>query len=56
LLIRRITFGVTVSEQITTPHVIPNTVFVDDGLGNILELPATVVANGLAVYMSLVMR
>ncbi len=51
-----ITFGVTVSEQITTPHVILNTVFIDDGLGNILERPATVIANGLAVYMPLVMR
>jgi len=51
-----ITFGVTVSEQITTPHVIPNTVLIDDGLGNVWQQQATVIANGLAVYLPLVLR
>jgi len=34
-----ITFGVTVSQQITMPYAIPNTVLIDDGLGNALYLP-----------------
>jgi len=49
-----ITFGVTVSEQITTPHVIPNTVLIDDGLGNVWEQQAAVIANGLAVYLPVI--
>jgi uncharacterized repeat protein (TIGR01451 family) len=51
-----ITFGVTVSEQITTPHVIANTALIDDGLGNILERQAVVIANGYPVYLPLAFR
>ncbi len=51
-----ITFGVTVSEQITTPQAIASTVLIDDGLGNVLERPAVVIANGHPVYLPLVLR
>ncbi|MCD6344360.1 MAG: VCBS repeat-containing protein [Anaerolineae bacterium] len=51
-----ITFGVTVSAQLTTPHTIVNTALLDDGLGNVLERQATVIANGYAVYLPLVLR
>ena len=51
-----ITFSVTVSEQITTPHVISNTALIGDGLGNILERPATVIANGYPVYLPLIQK
>jgi len=51
-----ITFGVTVSEQITTPQAIASTVLIDDGLGNVLERPAVVIANGHPVYLPLILR
>ena len=57
-----ITFGATVSAgeperfAITTPHAIVNTALLDDGLGNILERQATVIANGHAVHLPLVLR
>jgi hypothetical protein len=41
-----ITFGVTVSEQITTPQAIPNIALIDDGLGNEWQRQAAVIANG----------
>lgn len=51
-----ITFGVTVSEQITTPHAITNIALIDDGLGTVLERQAVVIANGYPVYLPLVAR
>jgi uncharacterized repeat protein (TIGR01451 family) len=51
-----ITFGVTVSEQITMPHVISNTALIDDGLGNVLERQAVAIANGYAIYLPLVIK
>ncbi len=51
-----ITFGATVSEQITTPQAIASSALIDDGLGNILEYRPMVIANGLAVYLPLVLR
>jgi uncharacterized repeat protein (TIGR01451 family) len=49
-----ITFGATVSPQITTPHVIPNTVLIDDGLGNVWQRQPLAIANGYATYLPLV--
>lgn len=46
-----ITFGATVDEHITTPQLIANTVWIDDGLGNVWSLEASVVANGYAAYL-----
>jgi uncharacterized repeat protein (TIGR01451 family) len=51
-----ITFGVTVSKQITTPHVIGNTTRIDDGLGNVWLRQAVAIANGYAVYLPLALR
>ena len=51
-----ITFGVTVSEQITTPHAIVNTALINDGLGMVLQRQAIAIVNGQAVYLPLVMR
>jgi uncharacterized repeat protein (TIGR01451 family) len=51
-----ITYGVTVSEQITMPHVIRTTVWIDDGQGTVWQRPATVVANGFATYLPLIFR
>jgi uncharacterized repeat protein (TIGR01451 family) len=51
-----ITFGVTVSRQITAPHVIPNTLLVDDRQGHLWSRQAAVIANGYAAYLPLVPR
>jgi len=51
-----ITYGVTVSLQITTPAVILNAVMIDDGLGNVWQRPAIAIANGHAIYLPLVLR
>ena len=51
-----ITFGVTVSEQVTMPQAISNTALVDDGLGNVWSRQAMVIANGYATYLPLVLR
>ncbi|MDY7080234.1 MAG: hypothetical protein SXV54_25410 [Chloroflexota bacterium] len=51
-----ITFGVTVGLHITTPQAIINTALLDDGLGNVWSQQAVVIANGLAVYLPLVLR
>ena len=51
-----ITFGVTVSEQLTTPQAIPNTVLIDDGLGNVWQRQAVVIANGYPAYLPLVLK
>ena len=51
-----ITFGVTISEQITTPQIILNTALIDDGLGNVLPRQAMVIVNGDAVYLPVIQR
>jgi uncharacterized repeat protein (TIGR01451 family) len=51
-----ITFGVTISEQITTPHVIANTALIDDGLGNVWSRQAVVIANGYPVFLPVIQR
>jgi uncharacterized repeat protein (TIGR01451 family) len=51
-----LTFGVTVSEQITTPHAIVNTALINDGLGNVWQRQAVAIVNGQAVYLLLVMK
>jgi uncharacterized repeat protein (TIGR01451 family) len=51
-----ITFGVTVSEQLTTPQVILNTALIDDGLGNVWQRQAVAIANGYATYLPLILR
>jgi uncharacterized repeat protein (TIGR01451 family) len=47
------TFGVTVSEQITGPHAIVNTALIDDGRGSIWERRSAMVVNGYAIYLPL---
>jgi uncharacterized repeat protein (TIGR01451 family) len=49
-----ITFGVTVSQQVTAPQAIPNTLLIDDGLGNVWSRRATAMANGYATYLPLI--
>ncbi len=51
-----ITFGVTVSEQITAPQVISNTVLIDDGGADLLRRSAVAIVNGHAVYLPSVTR
>jgi len=49
-----VTFGVTVSGQITMPHAIVNTALIDDGRGNVWERRAIVTANGYAIHLPLI--
>ena len=51
-----ITFGVTISGQITTPYAIANTAQVDDGLGHVLQREAVAIANGHALYLPLISK
>jgi hypothetical protein len=51
-----ITFGATVSQQITMPQVIPNELLIDDGLGNVWSRQARVIANGYLGYLPVVFR
>lgn len=51
-----IIFGVTVSQQITTPWAILNTALIDDGLGNVWQRSAIIIANGYAVYLPVIQK
>jgi uncharacterized repeat protein (TIGR01451 family) len=51
-----ITFGATVNPEVTAPRVIPNTVLIDDGLGNVLSRQAVAIANGYGTYLPLVRK
>jgi uncharacterized repeat protein (TIGR01451 family) len=51
-----LTFGVTVSAQLATPHAIFNTAKIDDGLGNVLQRQVVVIVNGLAVYLPILVK
>jgi uncharacterized repeat protein (TIGR01451 family) len=51
-----ITYGVTVSAQLTTPQAIVNAAQIDDGLGNVWQRQAIAIANGYGVYLPLTVR
>ena len=51
-----ITFGVTVSEQITTPHAIVNTALINDGLGTVWQRQAAAIVNGQNIFLPLIQR
>lgn len=51
-----ITFGVTVSEEISTPRVIVNTAWIVDGLGMPWPQEAAVVVGGYTVYLPWILR
>ncbi len=51
-----ITFGLTVSEQLTMPQALVNTTQWNDGLGNVWQQQMVVIANGHPVYLPLVCR
>jgi uncharacterized repeat protein (TIGR01451 family) len=51
-----ITYSATVDGGITDPTAIVNPVLLDDGLGNVDELSAVAIANGLTVHLPLVRR
>jgi uncharacterized repeat protein (TIGR01451 family) len=51
-----ITYGVTVSNEISMPQAIANTALIDDGQGNVWQRQAVVVVNGYAVYLPLVRK
>lgn len=51
-----ITFSATVDAGITEPQAIANSVLLDDGVGTVLSRQATVIANGYAAFMPVVMR
>lgn len=51
-----ITYGGTLSPAITEPRLITGSVQIDDGVGGVEMHAANVIANGLPVYLPLVMR
>ncbi|MBN1815530.1 MAG: VCBS repeat-containing protein [Anaerolineae bacterium] len=51
-----ITYSARLGSQITSPLAIVNTARIDDGLGNVWERSATVIANGYGTYLPLVGR
>jgi hypothetical protein len=51
-----ISFGVTVSEQITTPQLLVNTTQWDDGLGNVWQQRTVVIANGYVAYLPVIWK
>ena len=51
-----ITFSVAASQGLTAPQAILNTALIDDGLGNVWQRSATVIANGYPNYLPLVLR
>ena len=51
-----ITFGVTVSTQLTPPQIIINTAIIDDALGNILSRQARVVVDGYTLSLPLIQK
>jgi len=51
-----ITYGAVVDGGITDPEALVNPVLIDDGLGNVEERDAVVIANGFASYLPLVRR
>ncbi len=51
-----ITFGVNVDAHIATPRLISNIALIDDGLGNLWQRRATVIAGGYPVYLPVIQR
>jgi uncharacterized repeat protein (TIGR01451 family) len=51
-----ISFGVSLSEQITTPHLISNIALADDGLEHVWQPQAIAIANGYAVYLPVIQK
>jgi len=51
-----ITYGVTVSRQITLPTALVNEALIDDGLGNVLLRQAVAIARGHAVYLPFILK
>jgi uncharacterized repeat protein (TIGR01451 family) len=51
-----VTFGVTVSEQTTTPQPLINTTQWDDGLGHAWQQQLVVIANGYPAYLPMVRK
>jgi len=51
-----ITYSAKVNAEITEPTLLVNAVLIDDGLGNIIQRNASVIANGTAVYMPLIQK
>lgn len=51
-----VSYDVTVDATVTTPTAISNTAYINDGLGNILERSITIIANGEAVYLPIIMK
>ncbi len=51
-----ISFNATVDAGITAPQAIVNVAWLDDGQGNIRSRQATVIVNGLAIYLPVVLK
>jgi hypothetical protein len=51
-----IVFGATVADEISRPLTIVNVAWIDDGLGNVWQRRAVVIANGHAVHLPLISR
>ena len=51
-----ITYSADLTAQITLPLAIANTAYLSDGLGSLWERSATVIANGMGIYLPLVGR
>jgi hypothetical protein len=51
-----ITYSAGLGTQVTSPLAIANTARIDDGLGNLWERSAVVIANGYGTYLPLVVR
>jgi uncharacterized repeat protein (TIGR01451 family) len=51
-----ITFGVAISEHLSTPRAILNTVLIDDGLGNLLEREALVIVSGFSSCLPILLK
>jgi uncharacterized repeat protein (TIGR01451 family) len=51
-----ITFGVSLSAGIPTPYSIANTIWIDDGLGNLLQRSATAIVNSRILFLPLLCK
>jgi len=51
-----LTYGAQVTTTIARPYALPNTLQLDDGLGNVMERSAPVIVNGLRLYLPLILK
>jgi uncharacterized repeat protein (TIGR01451 family) len=51
-----ITYGVSISQQVTVPQAILNAALIDDGVGNVWRRQELVIANGRAIYLPVIHR